>query len=368
MKIARISVFRVMLPLKEGSYKWSGGKGVTEYDSTVIRVDTDAGVTGWGECVPLGPVYLPSYAPGVRTGLRELGPALIGLSPLRLPQLNRAMDAALKGHNYVKSAVDIACWDILGKVTGQPVCTLLGGRYGDSFPVYRAVSLGTPDAMVARAAEYRAQGLAHFQLKVGSSVDEDIARIGAVSEAAAPGDVVVADANTGWLRHEAMRVVHAVSHLDNVYIEQPCLSYDECLSIRRHCPLPFVLDECIDSIDALIRAHADHALDAVNIKVSRVGGLTRAREFRDLCGHLGIPMTVEDTAGSSIAMAAVAHLAHSTPPELLFSCAAHNERVTLVTAEGAPRMTDGRMSASTAPGLGVEPIMDALGAPLFEIA
>lgn len=368
MKIARISVFRVMLPLKEGSYKWSSGKGVTEYDSTIVRVDTDEGVSGWGECAPLGPFYLPSYALGVRTGIRELGPSLIGKSAVHLSQLNRIMDAALKGHTYVKSAIDIACWDILGKASGQPVSTLLGGRYGDSFPVYRAVSLGTPAEMTARAAEYRAQGLTHFQLKVGSSVDEDIARIRAVSEAAAPGDIVVADANTGWLRHEAMRVVAAVSDLANVYIEQPCLSYDECLSVRRHCPLPFVLDECIDSIDALIHAHKDHALDAVNIKVSRVGGLTRAREFRDLCGHLGIPMTVEDTAGSSIVMAAVAHLAHSTPPELLFSCAAHNERVTLVTADGAPGMADGRMSASTAPGLGIAPREEVLGEPLFEIA
>lgn len=367
MKITAIAVFQVDLPLKEGSYKWSGGKGVTCYDSTIVRVETDAGITGWGECVPLGPFYLPSYALGVRSGIQELAPALIGECPTALSQLNRIMDASLKGHPYVKSAIDMACWDILGKVSGQPLTTLLGGRYGESFPVYRAVSLGTPAEMVERAADYRGLGLTHFQLKVGSSVDDDIARIRAVADTAASGDIVVADANTGWLRHEAMRIVREVSDL-NVYIEQPCLSYDECLSVRRHCKLPFVLDECIDSIDMLIQAHKDHALDAVNIKISRVGGLTRAREFRDLCTHLGIPMTIEDTAGSDIVMAAVSHLAHSTPPELLFSCAAHNERIMPKTADGGPKMAKGRMSAPSVPGLGVAPLADVIGTPLFEIA
>ena len=368
MKISKVTAYRVALPLREGSYLWSGGKGVTEYDSTIVRIDTDEGVEGWGECVPLGPAYLPSYASGVRAGIAELAPSLIGQSPLQLHQLNRLMDAALKGHTYVKSALDIACWDILGKVSGLPISTLLGGRYGESFPVYRAISLGTPEEMVARAADYRSQGLKHFQLKVGSSVEEDVARIRAVAGAARPGEVVVADANTGWLRHEAMRIVAAVSDLKNVYVEQPCLSYEECLSIRRHCPLPFVLDECIDSLDALIRAHHEHALDAVNIKVSRVGGLTRAREFRDLCCHLGIPMTIEDTAGSDIAMAAVSHLAHSTPPELLFSCAAHTERVTVVTAKGSPKFENGRMASSQSPGLGITPIESVLGAPVLEVA
>ncbi len=124
MKITRIVVYQVDLPLKEASYNWSGGKSVSTFDSTVVRVETDAGVTGYGESCPLGPVYLPSYAAGVRSGLEELAPHLIGADPTQLQLLNQLMDAHLKGHPYVKSAVDVACWDILGKVTGQPVCQL----------------------------------------------------------------------------------------------------------------------------------------------------------------------------------------------------------------------------------------------------
>src|SRR5262245_57116804 len=96
MKIRRIAAYCVELPLHEGSYRWSGGKAVTVFDSTVVRVDTDEGITGHGEACPLGPFYLPAYASGVRAGLAELGPHLLGENALRLEQLNRRMDAALK--------------------------------------------------------------------------------------------------------------------------------------------------------------------------------------------------------------------------------------------------------------------------------
>ena len=122
MKISKILAYRVDLPLHEGSYKWSGGKSVTVFDSTIVRVDTDDGVTGWGEVCPLGPFYLAAYGGGVRAGLLELGPHLIGEDPLQLERLNRRMDAALKGHPYVKSPIDMACWDILGKSPDDVMC------------------------------------------------------------------------------------------------------------------------------------------------------------------------------------------------------------------------------------------------------
>src|SRR6516162_1786286 len=118
MKISRILAYRIDLPLHEGDYKWSGGKSVAVFDSTVVAVQTDAGIVGHGEVCPLGPAYLPAYAAGCRAGLAELSPHLIGANPLELEKINRRMDAALKGHPYVKSAVDMAFWDILGKVTG----------------------------------------------------------------------------------------------------------------------------------------------------------------------------------------------------------------------------------------------------------
>lgn len=366
MRIKKILAWKVDLPLEEGAYKWSGGKSVTVFDSTVVGVETDTGVTGYGEMCPLGPYYLAAYANGVRAGIAELGPHLLGEDPLELSRLNRRMDSALKGHPYVKSPIDMACWDILGQVTGQPVCVLLGGRYGEDFGLYRAISQESPESMASRVAAYRREGYRRFQLKVGGDPESDIERIRAASAELQPGDRLVADANTGWLMHDAMRVVRAVEDVD-VYIEQPCLTYEECLSIRRHTNHPFVLDEVIDSIDMLLRGKSDLAMDVVNIKISKFGGLTKARQVRDLCVSLGIAMTIEDSWGGDITTAAIAHLAHSTPPEFLFSTTDFNSYVTVSIAGGAPRRVNGRMAASNLPGLGIRPKMEVLGKPVLTV-
>ena len=366
MKITSIRAYQVDLPLHEGSYKWSGGNVVTVFDSTVVAVETDHGITGYGEVCPLGPAYLPAYAAGVRTGLHEIGPKLLGLDPRDLGVVNRRMDQVLRGHPYVKSGIDVACWDILGKVAGQPVVTLLGGRYGDDFLLYRAISQESPGDMAKRVHQYRAEGYTKFQLKVGGDPDVDIERIRATSKELKPGDVLIADANTGWLMHQAARVVDAVKDVD-VYIEQPCMSYEECRTIRERTQRPFILDEVIDSLSAVLRGYEDRAMDVINLKISKVGGLTKARQIRDLCVALGIAMTIEDTWGGDIATAAIAHLAHSTPPEFLFSATDFNSYVTRSIAEGAPQRKMGRAKASDQPGLGITPRFEVLGKPVLEI-
>ncbi len=366
MKISKISVWQVDLPLHEGDYKWSGGKSVETFDTTVVGVETDGGVTGYGEACPLGPVYLPSYAGGVRAGIRELGPSLLGENPLHLEKLNQHMDRAMKGHPYVKSPIDVACWDILGKASGLPVSSLLGGSYGDDFVLYRAISQESPEDMAKKVGGYRAEGYRRFQLKVGGDPDTDIERIRLTSAELKPGDKLVADANTGWLRHEAMRVVNAVRDID-VYIEQPCLRYEDCLSVRRNTNLPFVLDEVIDGVPEILRASNDLAMDVVNIKISKFGGLTRAKQARDLCISLGVAMTLEDTWGGDIVTAAISHLAHSTPTEYLFTATDFNSYVTQPLANGAPKRIDGRMASSKEAGLGIDPMMDVLGEPEFVI-
>jgi L-alanine-DL-glutamate epimerase-like enolase superfamily enzyme len=355
----------VDLPLAEGSYHWSEGKSVETFDTTIVRIETDAGLVGHGEVCPLGPVYLPSYAAGVRTGLTELAPNLLGEDPTRILPLVQRMDTLLKGHTYVKSGIDIACWDILGQVSGLPVCELLGGRFGEDFLLYRAISQDTPEAMASRIAEYRRQGYRRFQLKVGGEADVDIQRIQAAAEVLQSGDKLIADANTGWLPHEAARVVAAVRDVD-VYIEQPCKSYEECLSIRARTSLPFILDEVIDGPRMLHRAVADRSADCVNIKISKFGGLTKAKQARDFCVEMGLGMTIEDTWGGDIVTAAIAHLAHGTPPDYLFTSTDFNSYVTRSIATGAPQRVEGRMSAPTAPGLGIQPRMDVLGKPVLE--
>jgi L-alanine-DL-glutamate epimerase-like enolase superfamily enzyme len=246
------------------------------------------------------------------------------------------------------------------------VCELLGGRYGDDVHLYRAISQESPAEMAAKVAGYRLEGYRRFQLKAGGDPDVDIERIRAVATKLQPGDRLVADANTGWTQHEAIRIAKAVADVD-VYIEQPCLTYEECLAVRRQCPHPFVLDETIDDLSVLLRARADLAMDVVNLKISKLGGLTKIRQARDLCVSMGIAMTLEDSWGGDIATAAIAHLAHSTPTELLFTTTDFNSYGTVSTADGAPHRVNGRMAASKQPGLGVHPKMDVLGKPVVEV-
>jgi len=365
-KITKIQAYRVELPLHEGSYKWSGGNSVEVFDSTVVAVHTDAGVTGYGEVCPLGPAYLPAYAEGARAGIAKLAPQLIGLEATDLGVLNGHMDAALRGHPYVKSALDMACWDILGKTAGLPLVTLLGGRYGETFPLYRAISQESPERMAEMVALYRSEGYTKFQLKVGGDPDTDVERIRRVAARLERGDVLIADANTGWTQHQALRVVDAVREED-VYIEQPCASYQECLVVRRHTNRPFVLDEVVDSLAMVVEGARDQAMDVINLKISKVGGLTKARQIRDLCVSLGISLTIEDAWGGDIITAAIAHLAHSTPPPLLFTATDFNSYVTVSNATGAPQRQNGRMAAPLKPGLGVEPRWDVLGQPVISV-
>ncbi len=364
MVITKLRAYRVELPLHEGSYQWSGGNSVSVFDSTVVELETDTGLRGYGEICPLGPAYLPAYAAGARTGIAELAPRLIGLDPTQLGVVNQTMDRDMRGHPYVKSAIDMACWDLLGQACDVPVVTLLGGRFGDTFALYRAISQDTPEAMARMVKVYRDQGYTKFQLKVGGNPDTDIERIHRAAAELQTGDVLVADANTGWTQHQALRVADAVRGVD-VYLEQPCLRYEECLAVRQHTDRPFVLDEVIDDVAQVLRGYQDRAMDVINLKISKVGGLTKARQIRDLCVSLGIAMTIEDTWGGDIVTAAIAHLAHSTPPELLFSSTDFNSYVTVSLAEGAPQRQGGRLAAPATPGLGITPRPEVLGKAVF---
>lgn len=367
MKIQSISVYQVDLPLIEGRYTWGDGCFVENFDSTVVEIQTDEGLSGWGEVCPLGPNYLPAFASGARAGIQQIAPHLLDRDPTEPGVIYQEMNRALKGHPYAKSAIDMACWDLLGKASGQPVWKLLGGRFADSHPLYRAISQESPQAMAKKVHLYREEGYRQFQLKVGGDPSTDIQRIHEIRSFLDSGETLVADANTGWRTHEARRVVKQVEELD-VYLEQPCASYEECLAIRQATRLPMILDECITDLSMLARAVSDRALDAVNLKIGRLGGITPWRACRDFCLEAGIPMTIEDAWGSDLVTAAISHLAISTPPELLFSATDFNGYVSVRTTTGAPRREAGRLSPGYAAGLGVTPLEEVLGEPFYTVS
>lgn len=364
MRITRITAYRQNQPFRDGAYTCSGGRSALGFESTIVRIDTDAGLAGWGEMAPLGAFYDPSFAAGARAALAELAPALVGEDPLQTNAINRRMDHVLKGHPYAKSAIDMACWDLAGKNAERPLAELLGGRFGETVALYRSVPQAEPARMAEQAQRYVEAGYRRIQVKVGLDPDRDIERMAAV-RAALPGEIVLfADANGGWNTHQARRFLRGTQALD-YYLEQPCAAYDECLAIRGDCDRPLILDESIDSLAVLVRASADRLADGITIKLARVGGITRARLIRDAAVEMGLAVTVEDTGGAEIDTAAMAHMSLSTPEGARLHTVDFHNWVSVGNASGMPECRDGRMAAPTAPGLGVAPFADRFGAPVY---
>jgi L-alanine-DL-glutamate epimerase-like enolase superfamily enzyme len=361
--IVQIDLHSYELTYVGGEYVMSGGRVVTSLESTVVKVTTAAGTVGWGETCPLGSNYLPAHAAGARAALKELAPHLVGLDAANPVAVGRAADRALLGHGYAKSALDIACWDVLGQVTGRPLCDLLGGRQQDRFPLYVAIPLGPPEQMRDHVRELTRSGIHRFQLKLGGEPGEDAARARAVIEVAGPDDIVIGDANGGWSLRQALAATRLMDGLPGLLLEQPCATYEECVRVRERSSLPMILDEVITDLAALLRAWEDRAMEGFNLKISRVGGLTQARLMRDVGERLGMTVNVEDSWGGDLTTAAVSHLAASGGPDSVVMVSFMNDWTREHVAGHRPRSIDGWGAAPDRPGLGIEVDESLLGEP-----
>ena len=367
MKIERIEVYGYDLSYRYGNYVMSGGQVVTHLPSTVVRIRTDDGLDGYGEACPLGPLYLASHGAGARAALEQMAPALIGVPADNLHQVHAAMDCALRGHAYAKSAVDIACWDLLGKATGKDVTTLLGGRQQDEFALYKAVPLDDVETMVAYVRDRRAEGIRRFQLKLGADPYADAERTHACAAVLADDEFLVADANGGWKLQDAVIAARLLEPLSKVFFEEPCKTLEECLYVRQRTQLPMVLDEVITDVNTMLRAFHAQGMEAINLKISKFSGLTGSRLVRDLASSLGLRVTIEDTWGGDLVTAAVSHLAASTAADTTLTVSFMNDWTNEHVAGYQPRSSNGTGSASTAPGLGVEVDLKPLGKPLLTV-
>jgi cis-L-3-hydroxyproline dehydratase len=364
LKIVRVRAYRQLQPFADGPYSTSGGSA-EGFDSVVVAVETDAGVTGWGETAPLGAFYAEAFAAGVRAGVAELAPRLVGADPAQPRALVRLMDAAMRGQPSVKAALDMAAWDAAARAHGRPLCEALGGRFGAAVDLYRSIPPGETGAVADRARRHVAAGYRRLQVKVGGDAAADAERLAAVRAAVGPEVVLYADANAAWTTAAARRFLQATRDLDYT-LEQPCASIEECAALRPHCPHPLVLDESVTSFPELLRCCSLAGADGVTIKLARVGGVTRAAAMRDAACELGLTVTVEDTGGSTIDTAAMLHLSHSTPEPNRAHTVDFTEWVTVANADGLPPAAGGRRAAPAAPGLGVEVRAAELGEPFFE--
>jgi L-alanine-DL-glutamate epimerase-like enolase superfamily enzyme len=366
MRIARVAAYRQLQPFRDGAYICRG-QSEDGTDSTIVVLESDDGLVGAGEMAPLGAFYAPAFAAGTRAGVSELAPLLVGTDPREPRRLRSLLDHAMLGQPNVKSALDMAIHDLAARAAGVSLCTYLGGRYGTSVDLYRSVSQDTPEAMARSAAAYVAAGYRRIQVKVGGEPSQDIERVHAVRAAVPPGVVLFCDANGAWTTGQARTFLRATTDLE-ITLEQPCMAYEDCRTVRPHCPHPLVLDECIDSLPALLAAHRDGVADGVTIKIARVGGVGPAALLRDVAVELGLPVTVEDTGGSDIDTAAMAHLSLSTPVERRLHTVDFNAWVTVANATGMPAPVNGRLMAPAGPGLGVDVLEDSLGVPFLDVA
>jgi len=364
MKITAISVWQVSLPLSK-PYWLSGGRlKYEEIDSTFLRIETDEGVSGWGEGCPWGHTYLPAHGPGLRAALGLLAPALIGKDPRALEAINRQMDVTLPGHPYAKSPLDIACWDILGKVAGQPLWRLLGAESAAPVAINSSISTGTPAEMIEDIRDASSKGYRTHSAKIGGSdFAADIERIEAISAALPTGEQVTFDVNRAWTPGVALQVLNAVSARN--WIEQPCETLDQSAVVAAKVPQPIMLDECLHTFHDHLDAWRLSACQGVKVKPNRVGGLTRARQIRDFGVSVGWQMHIEDTGGSALADTAALQLAASTPDANRLAswvCHAHLARDPVPGQGGRNQLGFVRLSCS--PGHGIEPDGELLGKPV----
>ena len=362
MKITRITIWHQPLT-SHVPYYMTNGKSCETVETVVVRLDTDAGLFGFGEVCPI-PHYLPAYARGVAPAIEEMADVILGTDPVGPEAMMARLDRHLPGHAYAKSAIDIALWDLLGKVADLPLYALLGGRQAETLPLYHSISCLEPDEMARIAKEAQADGIGQFQAKLGADRDwqADVARLRLGSEAVGPGPLVYGDWNCGTSRLEATRVGRAVADLD-VMLEQPCPTLEDCAAVRAATGLPMKLDENAHDTASMLRAHELGCMDVVALKLSKFGGLSALKRARDLCLHLGAKMCIEDTWGSDIATAAALHLSAATPPNMVLNVCDLSGYVAPRLDPNAPSRQGGAITPPDGPGLGLHIDVDRLGEP-----
>ena len=366
MKITKISVYQKDLPL-EDPYWLSGGRLKFEVlDATFVKLETDAGIIGWGEGTPWGHTYVPAHGPGIRSGIETKATVILGQDPRQLAHVERAMDLCLPGHLYAKAPVDLACWDIAGQAAGLPIADLLGGRDNEGTWIASSVSSGEPDYMLGIIRSYRQKGYKVHSAKVGGNIDRDIERISFLEKNRLPDERILYDVNRAWTRREASIVMNGVADL-GITVEQPCETLDDIAAIRQVTTTPISVDESLVTLQDATRIARDGLAEVFGIKLNRVGGLTKAARMRDVALAHGIQIYVMATGGSVLADTEAAHLAQTIPQEFRLGTWACQDMLSVDIAPGqGARNINGKLTASDVPGHGIVPDEGLLGDPVLQ--
>jgi len=305
--IQQIETYSVKLSYKE-PFRIAPGAS-TENHNIVVKIVTDYGVTGWGESSPAQRVT-GETAETVITTLDRIAPKLIGMCPLRIEQNIEIMDSVVKGNPAAKAAIDIALHDILGKTARKPLFMLMGGYRTE---VLTDITLGikSPKEMAKDAVKAFKKGFKALKIKVGVNPAEDVERVRLIREAVGSNIQLRIDANQGWTPKSAIEALNKMEKFEIQFAEQPVPAENlkGLVKVRKNSPIPIMADESVHSPEDALRLIQAEAVDLINIKLMKSGGILKGRKIAAIAEAAGIPCMIGCMGESEIGIAAGTHLA-----------------------------------------------------------
>ncbi len=307
MGIQQIEVYRVILSYKE-PFRIAAGTS-TESQNVVVKIVTDYDVVGWGESSPSERVTGETADTVVKT-LGKIAPKLIGMCPLRIEQNVELMDNIAEKNPAAKAAIDMALHDILGKTSRKPLFMLMGG-YRTEVLTDVTLSIKSPREMARDAVKFVKKGFKALKVKVGINPAEDIERIKLIREAVGDNVQIRVDANQGWTPQQAKEALSKMEKFNIQFAEQPVPAEDikGLINVRRNSPIPIMADESVHSPEDALRLIQAEAIDLINIKLMKSGGILKARKIAAIAEAAGTPCMIGCMGESEIGIAAGAHLA-----------------------------------------------------------
>lgn len=355
MKITNITVKQVEIPLIE-PFRISLGV-ITSSKEALVEIETDEGLCGYGEGAP-GVLITGENLPGTVASIQEMAKDLIGVNPMDIEKIYWLMDRAAAHAPCGKTAIDIACHDLMGKITGLPLYKLLGG-YQDTVDTDMTVGIGLPEDMAEKAKMHVSHGFDTIKTKVGTGFAEDVKRIQMIREAVGESVKIRIDANQAWSGKEAVRMLEALAQFQIELVEQPVKAYDlEGLAfVTKHSPIPVMADESVFTSKDALEVIRRHAVDYVNIKLMKCGGIREALKINAICEAAGVEcmlgcMSEESNIGVTAAASLAAGVKNITRADL----DAHFTLTRLPFAGGVESKGGKTLVLSQEPGLGLKKI------------
>jgi len=305
--IQQIEVYHVTLGYKE-PFRIAPGASI-ESHNVVVKIVTDYDVVGWGESSPSQRVT-GETAETVTKTLDKVAPKLIGMCPLRIERDIEAMDSIVDRNPAAKAAIDIALHDILGKTARKPLFMLMGGYRTE---VLTDITLGikSPKEMAKDAVKAVKRGFKALKVKVGVDPVEDVERIKLIREAVGSDVQIRIDANQGWTPQQAIQALNKMEKFSIQFAEQPVHAEDfkGLIKVKKDSPIPIMADESVHSPEDVLRLIQAEAVDLINIKLMKSGGILKARKIAAVAESAKMPCMIGCMGESEIGIAAGAHLA-----------------------------------------------------------